>query len=182
LQEHGKRKVTIAIASKNPNKVRGVRKAAARLFGSRGAKVVAVDVDSGVSEQPFGEETLRGAINRTKAIARKVEECDYAVGLESGIFELGGRFFDVQWCAVLHSGTVHMGCSMGFEVPAKEAERLKARKITLSELYYEVTGDREIGVKEGVIGHLSGGLLKRSMMAEQAFMCAMIPLMRKIRQ
>jgi inosine/xanthosine triphosphatase len=172
--------VTIAVASKNPNKVRGVRKAAARLFGAQGARIVAADVESGVSEQPFNGETLKGAINRARRIGRKVKNCDYAVGLESGIFEVGGKFFDVQWCAVLHAGKEHMGCSMGFEIPAAEAERLKKHKITLGELYYEVTGDREIGVKEGVIGHLSGGLLKRSMMAEQAFLCAMVPLMRSL--
>lgn len=174
-------KVTVAIASQNPNKVRGVRKAAAKLFGARRAKIVAVDVDSGVSDQPFGPETVRGAINRAREIEKNAE-ADYHVGLESGIFEVGGKYFDVQWCAVLHHGKMHMGCSMGFEVPKREAERLKKRKITLSELYYEVTGDRDIGVKEGVIGHLSGGLLKRSMMSEQAFLCAMIPLMKRIRK
>ncbi|VVC04875.1 Non-canonical purine NTP phosphatase [Candidatus Burarchaeum australiense] len=174
-------KVTLAVGSANPNKVRGIRKAAARLFGATGAKVIGMDVDSGVSDQPFNEETIKGATNRARKIAAKVK-ADYAIGLESGIFELGGRYFDVQWCAVLHEGKVHLGCSMGFEIPRAQAERLKRHKITLSELYDELTGDRDIGKKEGVINYLSRGVLKRSEMTEQAFLCAMIPVMKKFRK
>jgi len=169
----------IAVGSANPNKVRGVRKAAAKLF--RRVKVVGEDVDSGISDQPFGKETVRGAVNRARRIARKVK-CDYAVGLESGIFEFGGKYVDMQWCAVLHRGKLNLGNSMGFEIPVREARKLKKHKITLSELYYEVTGDKDIGIKEGVINYLSGGVLKRSMMTEQAFLCAMVPLMKGIKQ
>jgi len=169
----------IAVGSANPNKVRGIKKAAKRLF--KDVKIIGIDVDSGVSDQPFGEETIRGAVNRVKELARKheAEGADYFVGLESGIFEQGGGFFDVQWCAVLHAGKIHLGCSMGFEIPSEQAERLKAHKITLSELYHNITGDKDIGIKEGVINYLSCGVLKRSEMTEQAFLCAMIPLLKK---
>ncbi len=173
---HGKRKIVIAVGSANPNKMRGIGKAAKRLFSN--AKVIGIDVDSGVSDQPFNGETITGAVNRAKAIARKheAEGADYFVGLESGIFEQGGRFFDFQWCSVLHAGKIHLGCSMGFEIPREQAERLKAHKITLSELYHNITGDKDIGIKEGVINYLSRGVLKRSEMTEQAFLCAMIPV------
>jgi non-canonical (house-cleaning) NTP pyrophosphatase len=61
-----KRKIVIAVGSANPNKVRGIRKAAKRLFAN--AKVVGIDVDSSVSDQPFNEETIRGAVNRAKEV------------------------------------------------------------------------------------------------------------------
>jgi inosine/xanthosine triphosphatase len=175
----GKATARIALGSANPNKIRGVRLAAEKIFGAGKFSLVGIDVETGVSEQPLGKETLKGAMNRARAVAGKAKgKCDYAVGLESGIFELGGKYFDVQWCAVLHKNKMHMGCSMGFEIPRKEAQKLLKHKITLSKLYFELTGDADIGKKEGVIGHLSGGLLKRSMMAEQAFLCAMVPLMK----
>lgn len=169
----------IALGSANPNKIRGIRSAAGKIFGTRGFSLVGIDVETGVSEQPVGKETLRGAMNRAKAVAKKANGCNYAVGLESGIFEVGGKYFDVQWCAVVHKNKTHMGCSMGFEIPKKEVEKLLKHRITLSELYYELTGDADIGKKEGVIGHLSGGILKRSMMSEQAFLCAMVPILAK---
>src|SRR3989338_7846286 len=135
----GKNKIVIAVGSANPNKVRGIMKAAKRLFSN--VKVVGIDVDSGVSDQPFNGETIEGAVNRAKGIARKHDTAgaDYLVGLESGIFEQGGGFFDVQWCAVMHAEKIHLGCSMGFEIPREQAERLKAHKITLSELYHNIT-------------------------------------------
>ena len=172
----GKRKIVVAVGSANPNKVRGIKKAAKRLFAN--VKVVGIDVDSGVSDQPFNGETITGAVNRAREMTRKreAEGADYFVGLESGIFELADSFFDVQWCAVMHDGKTHLGCSMGFEIPREQAERLKAHKITLSELYHNITGDKDIGVKEGVINYLSRGVLKRSEMTEQAFLCAMIPI------
>jgi non-canonical (house-cleaning) NTP pyrophosphatase len=83
---------------------------------------------------------------------------------------------------VLHGGKLELGCSMGFEIPREQAERLKAHKITLSELYHNITGDKDIGIKEGVINYLSCGVLKRSEMTQQAFLCAMIPLMKEIRK
>ncbi|RLG19309.1 inosine/xanthosine triphosphatase [Candidatus Micrarchaeota archaeon] len=173
------KKMKIAIGSANPNKVRGVRKAAAKLF--KQIEVVGIDVESGVSDQPFGKETVKGAVNRARRIVEKVK-ADYGVGLESGIFEFGGKYIDMQWCAVLHEGNVHLGCSMGFEIPPAEAKKLKKHKITLSELYYNITGDKDIGIKEGVINYLSGGVLKRSEMTQQAFLCAMVPLMKKIKK
>ena len=58
------RRPLIVVGSANPNKLLGVRKGTAKMFGKAGARVVGVDVQSGVSPQPFGEEALRGAKNR----------------------------------------------------------------------------------------------------------------------
>lgn len=57
----------VAIGSKNPAKVGAVKLA----FDTMGiaAEIVGVEVESGVSAQPFSdEETIQGAVQRAKAI------------------------------------------------------------------------------------------------------------------
>lgn len=76
----------VAVGSTNPVK----RRAVADALGGDVA-VSAVDVDSGVSEQPRGHgETVAGAENRARraleAAARSSDAgCDYGVGIEGGV-------------------------------------------------------------------------------------------------
>ncbi len=49
------------------------------------AEIVAVDVKSGVAEQPkTTEETEKGSINRAIGASKKVKEADFAIGIEVG--------------------------------------------------------------------------------------------------
>src|SRR5579875_3394940 len=55
------RKVLVAVGSSNGVKIRAAREAFEKFFE---CEVKGVDVKSGVSQQPFGEETFEGAKNR----------------------------------------------------------------------------------------------------------------------
>ena len=76
-------------------------------------------MDTGVSEQPIGVETVaEGARNRAEAAWGKVESRDYAVGIESGLFMLsGGKYYDVCACSIYDGETHNMGFSCAFEIP-----------------------------------------------------------------
>lgn len=166
--------VVIVVGSTNPSKLKGVERTASRIF--RKFKLIGVEVNPNVPKQPFGEDTIAGAVERA-TLARKVKG-DYWVGLESGIFKFGGRFFDCQWCAVDDGERVTLGFSMGFEVDEKLVEEMKKGR-TMSDVFEKLSGIDEIGKKKGAIGYLSKGLAERMEMSEQAFLCAMIPRLSK---
>ncbi|MDD5317280.1 MAG: inosine/xanthosine triphosphatase [Candidatus ainarchaeum sp.] len=169
--------VTVAVGSRNPSKLEGVRLACRRIFPE--SRVVGVAADSRVSVQPFGNETIHGAVNRAIA-ARRKSGADYGAGLESGLFELYGRHFDFQWCAVFDGENVTLGCSMGFEVPSGAVRLIRRGKMDLGEAFGELTGIREIGRFGGALGYLSRGIAERREMSEQAFVCAMVPRLNRL--
>lgn len=164
--------VLFAVGTTNPSKLSGVRAIAEKAVPR--ARVVGVKVPSEIPAQPFGKETISGAINRAVSAFREAG-ADYGVGLESGIFSFYGRSFDVQWCAIYDGENATLGFSMGFEVPPPVAERLKRGKEDMAQVFEEITGIRGIGRKKGAIGYLSGGITERRYMSEQAFLCAIIP-------
>lgn len=181
--------VVFALGSKNPSKKDGLEKAAKKLF--RNFQIKALRVKSAISEQPFGEETVQGAINRAKS-AYFATAADYGIGFESGIFQMGegnhhdiifrrqsdeicrSLHFDIAVCAIFDGETTTLGNSMGFQMPPRALKLLSGRK-DLGSVMEELSGIEKIGYKKGAIHYLSAGILDRQMMNEQAFLCAMIP-------
>ena len=180
IDEEGRRRkpLIIAVGSTNPTKLSGVERVAKKIF--KKFEVCGVEVDSRISSQPFGEDTIAGAVERAKVAKQKLK-ADYGVGLESGLFKFAGRFFDSQWCAVYDGERITLGYSMGFEVPGELASEMKESGKTMSDIFARLSGITAIGRKKGAIGYLSKGLAERREMSEQAFLCAMIPRMRALR-
>jgi len=107
--------IRIAVGSGNPCKIEAVRSAFVQTFSALpvtvGIKISSHDVESGVSDQPFGDdETKLGAMNRAKAAWASAEKGDsqppdFAVGLEGGVEEgpefpngSGGGGANILWC------------------------------------------------------------------------------------
>jgi inosine/xanthosine triphosphatase len=169
--------VLLAVGSTNPAKLKGVEKVARKIF--KNFKIRGIKVKSKTPGQPFDDETVKGAVNRAKVAKLKLKG-DYGVGLESGLFRYEGKYYDCLLCAVYDGETVTIGYSMAFEIPRELAEEIENTSKTMSRLFAEVSGISEVGKKKGAVGYLSKGLAERSQMAEQAFLCAMIPRMRRI--
>ena len=106
----------VRVATANPMKVEAARKAFATFF--KKVKVVGVDVKSPVSAQPlsFGE-IVRGARERARAAFR---ECDYAVGIEAGIFRVvavAPHPFQITMACVFNGREEALGAGPFYEVP-----------------------------------------------------------------
>lgn len=106
----------VRVATANSMKVEATRKAFARYF--RKVKVVGVEVPSGISSQPlsFGE-IVRGARARAK---RAWGDCDYAVGIEAGIFKVGPvspNPFQITMACVYDGAREALGAGPFYEVP-----------------------------------------------------------------
>jgi inosine/xanthosine triphosphatase len=141
-------------------------------------EVLAVDTDLNLPSQPIGDQTIDCAVKRAEAAMVK-KPADLAVGIEGGLFrspQLSSGYLALQWCAILdRKGWKTLGCSSGFELPLKVVEAVVSGGRELSEVMVEFSGVEGLGRKEGAVGVLSRGLLKRVELTEQAVLMAMIP-------
>ncbi len=149
----------IAVGSTNPIKIRAVRSVARKIFPR--AKIVALDVPSGVPDQPLGdEETRRGAVSRAHA-ARQAADADWGVGLEGGIVENEFGTMTCAWCAIVdRAGRVGIGGSTNMLLPDEVAARVKAGA-ELGEAMDAFAKIRNVKRKMGAIGVLTKGLTDR---------------------
>ena len=160
----------IAVGSMNQVKVEAVRTVMEKVYGS--VRIIPVKVESGVPEQPFGNDTYKGAVNRAKTALGKHT---LGVGIEAGVFEIDGHLYDVQHCAVIdRDGSVTVGMSSGFRYPAKISELVR-NGMTVGDAMSECYDGAARGNKDGAVGVLSKGLLDRKALTEQSVTAAMIP-------
>jgi inosine/xanthosine triphosphatase len=124
-QERPPARIEIAVGSTNPSKIGAVEIAAERYLPN--VNVVPVEVDSGVPDQPWGDEqSAAGAEQRARAAIQALGS-EIGVGLESGVVEgPSGRLFAVSWAAAVdQSGRVGLGASERFALPPEVAFRLR---------------------------------------------------------
>lgn len=165
-----RRPLKIVVGSENPVKIRAVENVMKKIL--RDFVVEGVGVPSGVNEQPYGEMTITGAINRAKAA---LPHGDLGVGIEAGVFDYGEGLYDVQYCAVIDkSGWITLGHGSGFMYPPPVTRLIKKGR-SVSEAFAELYGERDIGKREGAIGFLTAGVLTREQLTEQAVLAAMVP-------
>ncbi len=162
--------IDIAVGSLNPVKIEAVRNVMERIYGN--VRIFAVDSKSGVPEQPFEDETVRGAVNRAKGA---LGSHSMAVGIEAGVFERYDGLYDVQHCAVIdREGKITIGMGSGFRYPDKIAKLVRGG-MTVGEAMKAVYTNNDVGKEQGAIGVLSKGLLDRRELTEQSVLNAMLP-------
>lgn len=131
-------------------------------------------ISSGVADQPYGAETIRGALTRARESLR---DNDLGVGIEAGLFSVEelNSVYDVQYCVIIdRSGAITSGHGMGFSYPPTVLEEVSRGK-TIGDVMSRVSGIRDIGSKKGAIGYLSRGRISRRQLTLQAVVSALIP-------
>ncbi len=167
--------VRVFVGSRNRVKVEAVR----RVFKThyREVRVRGVPVEARLPDQPFGPETIDGAILRAKGALGKSH---FGVGVEAGLMwnEPIREYLDVQYCAIVdRGGRLTIGHGPGFAYPPKVMRRVKAGQ-TVEEAMEALTGIRGIGSKRGAIGYLSGARMDRTKLTEAAVLMALVPRIR----
>ncbi len=177
---HLKGKMVVAAGSGNPVKVSAIRSVFERAFPDTEMEIIDNPVNSAVSDQPFEDETIAGAINRARN-AITGTDAHYGVGVEAGLFFNGvsGKYMDVQYCAIIdRAGEITIGHGAGFSYPDEVISLvLNGREdgITIGDAMKTVYGKEDIGKKEGAVGFLSRDLLNRKELTEHAVIAALIP-------
>jgi len=162
--------IDVAVGSMNPVKIEAVRSVMESIYGD--VRITAVDVKSNVPEQPFEEETVKGAENRARSA---LGDHDLSVGIEAGVFEMYDGLYDIQHCVVMdRKGKITIGMGPGFRYPDKVAELIRKGHTVGKAMNVVYTND-DRGQSEGAIGILSKGLLDRKGLTEQSVITAMLP-------
>lgn len=161
----------VAVGSTNPIKVEAVGEVFRRAFGE--VEVKGTEVVSGVPAQPFrAGEMVRGATNRAKRALRMLG-ADYGVGIEGGVAEFGGRWYNLGFVAIVdRRGRVGTGTSGWFECPGEILQELKKGR-ELGEVMDELTGRRDTKRHEGAIGIFTRGAVDRRALYEHAVWMAL---------
>ncbi|WP_222920028.1 inosine/xanthosine triphosphatase [Natrinema sp. SYSU A 869] len=149
----------LAVGSTNPVKIDAVERTLERYEPT----VTAVDVDSGVAEQPWSiEETVTGAENRARQ-ALAVTDADYGVGLEGGVARLDGTpgLFLIMWGAVTDGNRLECGGGPTLRLPDGVAERVDDGA-ELGPVMDDLLGTEAIAEAEGAAGVLTDGLTNRT--------------------
>jgi len=172
------RPILVLVGSSNRLKVSATRSAFTSVFAK--VRVESVRVDPEVSQQPFEEETIAGAVARARKALRAIKSGDYGVGIEAGLFwnEAERDYFDVQYCAIVdRRDVVTLGHGPGFRYPPSVIAAVKDGK-TVGKAMEALAGVREIGRKQGAIGWLSRGAMDRTRLTEAAVLMALVPRIR----
>jgi inosine/xanthosine triphosphatase len=154
--------IVVAIGSRNRLKVRAVKAAFRKMYPERKFSFVILDVPSGVPPQPFGDESVVGAINRAR-LARKRAKAEIGVGIEGGIRDHGssGRFAEA-WCAVVsRGGRAALGRSAGCRIPSGVLKRVRAGREP-GEATDDFFGTTGVGRREGFFGVMTRGRITRA--------------------
>ncbi len=167
----------VAVGSTNPTKVKAVEEIMREFYEE--VKVIAVDVDSEVGDQPIGlEKTIEGAINRAKKALKK-GNADLGVGIEAGLYEVPNTitgYMDIQFCAIVdREGRITLGHGPGFEYPPYAVERVLREGVEVALPMSELSGDEELKKTIGAIGFLTRKKLVRKELNKLAVLMAMIP-------
>jgi inosine/xanthosine triphosphatase len=164
----------VAAGTKNPAKLEGIRRAFTKYFPD--VELRPVDSTSVAKDQPRGlEEMTSGAMARAELALSKAGG-DFGVGVEAGIFEIGGVYFDNQVAAIVGpSGKVSLGHSAGYSLPRQAMEKLFSEGRELERWAESISGINEVGDKGGLIHHLTKGRMTRTDLTEQCVVTALIP-------
>jgi inosine/xanthosine triphosphatase len=140
--------------------------------------VEAIEVPSGVRDQPFGdEETIRGALARARA-AREKLDADFGIGIEGGVVEMPDETMRTcAWAAVVaRSGRHGVGGSLAMPLPAAVAELIRGG-MELGHAMDKLTGHSNTKQGAGAVGILTAGLVDRQAAYEVLVAYAMAPFL-----
>jgi inosine/xanthosine triphosphatase len=168
----------VSIGTKNPAKAEGVRLAFSRFFPA--IEVATIDSASVTRAQPMGlHQMTEGALARARYAISKLGG-DFGVGVEAGIFEIDGSYFDHQQAAVVDaSGKASLGHSAGYPLPRDPVESLLKEGKELEDWAIKLSGIDKVGDKGGLIDYLTRGAITRTQLTEQCVVTALVPWLHK---
>lgn len=163
----------IAIGSSNPVKCNATRAVLKPLYPD--AEFVTVDVPSGVSRQPWGDqETRTGALNRARAALQQTH-ADLGVGLEGGVQDSELGLMTTAWCVLVdRQGRVGVGGNACILLPEPVAQQVRSG-LELG-LAMDAFAQRDnTKHKNGAIGILTNNLETRQSAYELIIRLALAP-------
>lgn len=176
----------IVVASKNPIKIDAAWGGFRRMYPDIPFATRGISVPSGVPAQPFTDaETLIGATNRAQNARSQEPDADYWIGIEGGVeveespeppsARAASSLRSFAWVVVLNSvGRIGRARTATFYQP-KEVADLVRGGMELGQaddvVFKRVNSKQE----NGSVGLLTGDVIMRKQIYEQAVILALIP-------
>lgn len=174
-------RLLVVVGSKNPTKVGAVQAVMNRAVrnglvpGVSHSAVSGLEVPSGVSDQPFGEEeTRRGAIGRARIVLETGPEATWGIGIEGGVVRLEDGLYTCAWCAIAdRQGHTALGGGLYMPLPPAIVRDLEAgyELGDATDRLFKVSQSKHAG---GALGHLSKNLHSRQGAYEAIFTYALV--------
>lgn len=164
----------IAIGTTSELKVRALRDALERI--NIEAEMLPVKTSSGIADQPFGfEEIIKGATTRAENSLNEVG-ADIGVGVENGLVEIGGDYFDVA-CVIIKTkdGNKSAAFSPAILIPEWIIKKIKEENTEVGEITKALSGDTE---KDG-FKYFTNGAITRKEALFQAIVFAFAKILNK---
>jgi inosine/xanthosine triphosphatase len=160
----------ILIATKNPTKIEGAKRAFLRYFDD--FEIEGIPVSSDVSDEPVNDEVLLGAKNRVSNLKKYAKEnnidADYYIAIESGITNQLGEWLNVNMAVIEDkNGKSSVGSSSGFPIPEKYVDEIISTD--LGKVMDRIFNETELRSKKGGISLLTKDSISRYDLTEQAF-------------
>jgi len=167
--------ITLVVASTNPIKLQAAVNGFQRLFPGSELNVSAGAVPSDVAQQPLSdEETLQGALNRSRNAQAAYPGADYWIGVEGGIEPLGQELTAFAWIVVRSQEMMGKARTGTFFLPPAVAELIRQGK-ELGEADDIVFGRSNSKQDNGAVGLLTDNVIDRAQLYEHAMILALIP-------
>ncbi len=165
----------IVVSSLNPVKSEAVRRGFDRMFPHEKCEIIQTAVDSGVSDQPMTDTDSRiGALNRAINAQMNIRDGDFWVGVEGGCDYLEDDLVAFAWVVILGDNKQGSARTALFRLP-KEVQRLVETGLELGSADDEVFGEENSKQNSGAVGLLTGDVVTRTTLYEQAVILALIP-------
>lgn len=166
----------IVVASQNPVKASAVLSGFTRMFSDVAFSVERISLDSGVQDQPLSDQVTRqGAQNRAQKAQSVSPGADFWVGIEGGCEALAGEMFAFAWVVVLSKESLGSARTAHFMLP-QQVKALVESGMELGDADDLVFGKKNSKQKSGAVGLLTGDVITRKTLYEQAVILALIPL------
>lgn len=171
----------IVVASQNPVKLKAVEAAFAAMLPDTPADIIGVSVDSGVSDQPRGDdETRRGAQQRAENARAARPDADFWVGLEGGVDVFDDSLLTFAWMSIAAAnGRRGETRSVGLPLPPA-IKTLVDQGLELGDANDRVFGTVNSKHQGGAFGLLTDGRYTRESVYVEALCVALVPLINPI--
>ena len=176
--------ITLAVGSKNPVKYQAAVDGCRKAFHGKKSEIVVAesyDVPSSVSEQPMTDtETKTGATNRAVNAYREYTAAHgipptFSIGLEGGCMLSDQSLQCFAWIAVYDGIQVGFSRTASFILPNCIRDLVVNDGLELGDADYKVFGSTNSKQAGGTVGHLTNGVIDRTLYYEHAVILAFIP-------
>ncbi|MDJ0758385.1 MAG: inosine/xanthosine triphosphatase [Woeseiaceae bacterium] len=166
----------VIVASENPVKVAATRDAFTTLFPEEDIEIIALNVASGVADQPVSDaETRQGAANRAGNARTELPDADFWVGLEGGIEVIDDQLTAFAWMHVCgRNGFASQARTPSLPLPPG-VKALVDEGLELGEANDRVFSTLNSKQGGGAFGLLTGGRLTRESVYAQTVLLALMP-------